>query len=208
MGNNFFLEGPIQTGKSTLIRKALGADIDLCGGFTTQRVFDCKGDLFGFRLGPSDTTPLTGELSKLSEEERSGFFRYADTNGYFCTDIAPFETIGIDCLLLKGHQKLFLIDEIGGIELLSPSFTSTLFSVLESDTPCIGVIKLRENMERIRTSDLHEKKILHGSYDRLRTAITCGENSRITYCDPDTDELTHETLISHITLTRSAYRYP
>lgn len=184
MSNNFFLEGSIQTGKSTLIRDALGSNISLCGGFTTQRVFDSKGDLFGFRLGPSDTTPIAGEFSELSEDEKTGFFRYTDPCGHSVTDITPFETIGIDCLSLKKNQKVFLIDEIGGIELLSPSFIDVLFSVLESDTPCIGVIKLRENMERIRTSDPSEKDRLITSYDSLRKVIEGGENSRIIYCDP------------------------
>ena len=56
--NNLFIEGPIQTGKSTLIRKVLreafGPSLDGVAGFTSQRLTDAGGQLLGFRLAPAD----------------------------------------------------------------------------------------------------------------------------------------------------------
>ena len=62
MKNVLFLEGPIQTGKSTLIREILGEHLQECGGFTSQRLVDSTGETRGFRIGPAATTPLTAPL--------------------------------------------------------------------------------------------------------------------------------------------------
>ena len=59
----FFIEGPIQTGKSTLIRDVLGEHLAACGGFTSQRLIDSAGDTRGFRIGPAASTPLTAPLA-------------------------------------------------------------------------------------------------------------------------------------------------
>ena len=65
MNRLFFIEGPIQTGKSTLIRDVLGAHLAACGGFTSQRLIDAAGNTRGFRIGPAATTPLTAPLAGL-----------------------------------------------------------------------------------------------------------------------------------------------
>ena len=203
MGNNLFIEGPIQTGKSTLIRQVLGDDLKYCGGFTSQRVFDSKGNTFGFRLISSDTNVISTQLSQVVDSSvvpasslshitvgsrdltALGFFKYDRGDGTFHTDLSPFETIGIDGLKLKSNQKLLLIDEIGGVELADDRFRPVLFRVLQSDIPCLGVIKLRENMERIRTGTDEEQKNLYHYYDKLRQYVGSGENAQIMYFERD-----------------------
>lgn len=65
MNRILFLEGPIQTGKSTLIREVLGDHLRECGGFTSQRLIDESGQTRGFRIGPAATTPLTAPLAAM-----------------------------------------------------------------------------------------------------------------------------------------------
>lgn len=62
MSKILFLEGPIQTGKSTLIREVLGSHLQECGGFASQRLVDASGQTRGFRIGPASTTDLTAPL--------------------------------------------------------------------------------------------------------------------------------------------------
>ena len=57
--------GPVRTGKSTLIREALGSHLKECGGFTSQRLIDGSGQTKGFRIGPAATTPLTAPLAAM-----------------------------------------------------------------------------------------------------------------------------------------------
>ncbi len=65
MSKILFLEGPIQTGKSTLIREVLGSHLQECGGFASQRLVDASGQTKGFRIGPASTTDLTAPLAGL-----------------------------------------------------------------------------------------------------------------------------------------------
>lgn len=65
MKSILFLEGPIQTGKSTLIREALGTDIHKCGGYASQRLLDASGRTRGFRIGPAASTALTAPLKTM-----------------------------------------------------------------------------------------------------------------------------------------------
>ena len=61
------LEGPIQTGKSTLIRTMLGDHLPKCGGFTSQRLIDASGRTKGFRLCPA-AADLTGPDEGITED--------------------------------------------------------------------------------------------------------------------------------------------
>lgn len=72
MSHNLFLEGPIQTGKSTLIRQALGDELGRCGGFACQRLTDAGGNTLGFRLGPAATTELTAPFPSAAQSAGCG----------------------------------------------------------------------------------------------------------------------------------------
>ena len=52
--NNFFISGPIQIGKSTLLRKCLAGFASTLGGFSSQRIREKDtGDILGFSLMPA-----------------------------------------------------------------------------------------------------------------------------------------------------------
>ena len=52
-----------------------------------------------------------------------------------------FEDLGIALLNQAKNHDFVILDEIGGFEVLSDSFMEALMKLLESDIPCIGVMK-------------------------------------------------------------------
>ncbi|MEG1633270.1 MAG: nucleoside-triphosphatase [Oscillospiraceae bacterium] len=132
MKRRLLLCGEIGCGKSTLIKNALGAEAKNAGGFITQRRFDENGALAGFVLLPA------AALAGGNFEERE-FLRFSAGGtrrfeGVFERDAAR--------LLREAREKPFaLLDELGGFELLIPEFYAALSALLESGTPCVGVLK-------------------------------------------------------------------
>ena len=53
MKKHLFLTGPSGTGKTTLIREALGGSIAYAGGYITERSLNADGSLSGFELYPA-----------------------------------------------------------------------------------------------------------------------------------------------------------
>lgn len=134
---HFFLEGPIQEGKSTLIRKMIKNHLAEIGGFSSQRLLNHSGKTVGFRIAPaSEAIDLTRQYSPAL----SDVFLYFDgkkTN----MKSEVFADTAIKYLRESKGKKLILLDEIGGVELLVPEFRQALYNALE-ETPCIGVLKL------------------------------------------------------------------
>ena len=120
MKRRLFLTGPIGCGKSTAIANALGEEITQCGGFLTRRHREPK---LHFTLDSPD-----GQCSET-------FLDFPD--GKPRVNMDTFSHLGVT--LLNGN--ILVLDEIGGIELLCPEFTTALEQVLQSDIPIIGVLK-------------------------------------------------------------------
>ena len=94
----------------------------------------------------------------VSRNGRSGIF--------LCTtprEIQPevFETVGVDCLQAALGSKLVLLDEIGGVDLLCPTFRNALSALIQSDTPCIGIIKEIEKARDARFYNLELRAFLN-----------------------------------------------
>ena len=164
--NNLFIEGPIQTGKSTLIRKVLreffGPSLEGVAGFTSQRLTDADGQLLGFRLAPADAA-LTIVCDPASADNVFKSFTADGTR----VDMSVFETAGIRYMdeALKaakaGQAQVILLDEIGGHELASDAFRQKLYQLLDSEFPCVGVIKSPANTKRMDDSLLALNDELH-----------------------------------------------
>ena len=164
--NNLFIEGPIQTGKSTLIRKVLreafGPSLDGVAGFTSQRLTDAGGQLLGFRLAPADAA-LTVVCDPAAADNVFKSFTPCGTR----VDMSVFETAGIrymDEALARakaGQAQIILLDEIGGHELASDTFRRKLYQLLDSEYPCVGVIKSPANTKRMDDSLLALNDELH-----------------------------------------------
>lgn len=140
MYRHLFLEGPIQMGKSTLLRELLSPYKDMIGGFASQRMLNDEGRTIGYRIGPADSTTLTIHFSE--GIKLPGIFRIIHEDGTSEKFPEAFDRYGVSLLKASEGKKLILLDEIGGAELLSSEFSRTLYDTLAGDTPCIGVIKL------------------------------------------------------------------
>lgn len=138
MKKHFFLEGPIQEGKSTLIRKLIGSHVTEVGGFSSQRILNDSGETVGFRIVPaSEAMELTIKYSP----QLSDVFLYFDGRKTKMTS-EIFVNTAIRYLRTCKGKKLILLDEIGGVELLMPEFREELYEVLKGEIPCLGVLKL------------------------------------------------------------------
>lgn len=126
---NLFLTGSVGCGKSTSIAAALGEALPLAGGFLTVRQRDETGCPAAFLLMRPDGT------------ERGIILE--GSSGQFTMHPEVFEDLGIRLLEEGERHDYVVLDEIGGFELLSESFTAALRKLLESDVPCIGVMKGR-----------------------------------------------------------------
>lgn len=117
MKRRLFLTGPIGCGKSTALRRALGDRLCKCGGFLTRRY---REPYLHFTLESPDGT------------YRQTFLDFA--GGQPEVNLEVFSHLS-----LRG--TILILDEIGGIELLSEAFVSVLEEALAGEMPILGVIK-------------------------------------------------------------------
>ena len=117
MKKRLFLTGPIGCGKSTAISRALGEKASQCGGFLTRRY---REPYLHFTLESSDGS------------SKKTFLDFA--SGKPNVDLAVFSDVDFS-------GGVLLLDEIGGIELLNPSFVAALEALLKNDIPILGVLK-------------------------------------------------------------------
>ena len=142
---HIFLEGPIQEGKSTLIRKLLKADLSQIGGFSSQRLLNESGETVGFRIAAAgEAMDLT---RKYSPELPDVFLHFNGSRTEKRSDV--FADTAVKYLRESRGKQLILLDEIGGVELLSPEFRKEMYRVLEGDIPCLGVLKLESSSRRM-----------------------------------------------------------
>lgn len=166
--NNLFLEGPVQTGKSTLIREilheAFGPELSGIGGFTVQRMhFPTRGDekRFGFRLMPA-SAPIAAHTCVTTTDENlissDGVFKLVGPDGSL-VNTEVFETAGVSYLKSSINDanssriSIVLLDEIGGHEMVCDEFREILYNLLDSEVPCLGVIKMYESAAKMARRD-------------------------------------------------------
>lgn len=193
MYKNLFLEGPIQTGKSTLLRKLLKPYMAQIGGFTSQRLLNPEGKTIAFRIGPAAGTPLTAPFS----DKYDGIFRITTDEGNHLKYPEVFDNEGIKYLTENHGKKLILLDEIGGVELLNEKFRKTLYEILDGNTPCIGVIKLESKARSMSASVGYDKNSLAEYNKELRHMIKEKYDGSILYFkrnDNKTEEKVKEFL--------------
>ncbi len=137
---HLFLEGAVQEGKSTLIRRLIQPFLDQTGGFSSQRLLDSSGETVGFRIVPAAEAL---ELTREYQADLTGIF-LSFQNGKAVKAPKLFLETALQYLNHSDGKKLILLDEIGGMELGIPEFREALYRVLSSSIPCIGVLKLEE----------------------------------------------------------------
>lgn len=127
MKKNLFLTGPIGCGKSTSIAAALGEHLAKAGGFLTVRQKDDTGRAIAYWLRRPDGSD--GQI--IIDYSAKPYTMHMEV----------FENFGTVLLDEAKQYDFVILDEIGGFEVLSDAFVEALMQLLESDIPCIGVMK-------------------------------------------------------------------
>lgn len=182
--NNLFLTGPIQVGKSTLIRKGLAPWLEMdptpVGGFSCQRILLDESDkTIAFRMG-SATEPIEVAGTYRDVLLASNVFKAFRKDGRVYVDNSVFNTMGVLYMLdaasgwlrysgdpkngtgarqldqTASKFKIMLLDEIGGHDLICERFFDVLMQLLTSDVPCIGVLKSQASVARM-TKNMAQK---------------------------------------------------
>ncbi|OOB79349.1 MAG: hypothetical protein BEN19_07825 [Epulopiscium sp. Nuni2H_MBin003] len=143
--NNIFLEGKTNVGKTTLILdicKQLNLDTT---GFISVKVCDDASESVGFLMQPYEN--FTNTVININVANKELMFMTGLTfNRSIHLEVFPrlipyfkeFET-----------KQCFIMDEIGGIELLSVDFYNFILEVLNSPIFCIGTLKSIDNLHKM-----------------------------------------------------------
>lgn len=141
-GKCFLLTGPSGIGKTTLVMKVLESlkisipSLKVQGFYTrevrhgTERVGFEVVTLDG-RRGPLASTTYSSAES----------LRWPSV-GKYKVDTASFESLAMPELQVKEDTELFIIDEVGKMELYSASFFPAVLKVLESNIPILATIPI------------------------------------------------------------------
>ncbi|KAA0052919.1 cancer-related nucleoside-triphosphatase-like protein isoform X1 [Cucumis melo var. makuwa] len=165
-GRCLLVTGPPGVGKTTLIvkvfemLKASSPNLKIKGFYTRKQIlpflflflfhrffYRCSvftGEIrqgsqrVGFEVVTLDgrTAPLASTSVSSSESLRW------PTVGRYKVDIASFESLALPELQVEKDTDLFIIDEVGKMELFSSSFFPAVLKVLESNTPLLASIPI------------------------------------------------------------------
>lgn len=185
MKRNLFLTGSVGCGKSTSIANALEEKLPEAGGFLTVRQRDESGRAVAYWLQRCDGS------------ERQCIIDYSARP--YTMHMEVFETFAVELL---GHAKqcdYVVLDEIGGFEVLSDAFMEALMELLESEIPCIGVMKgegpASKMIQKLGLGDAYVQKA-----EALRQWMRQDENTLLYECgqfDPEGLRLAQEWVKNH-----------
>jgi len=185
---NLFLTGPVGCGKSTGIAAALCENLEKAGGFLTVRQRDATGRAVAYWLQKPDGS------------EKRCIIDYSAKP--YTMHMEVFEEDGVR-LLQEAHGYDFVVlDEIGGFEVLSDGFLEALLHLLQSDVPCIGVMKGEGPAGKmIQKLGLGETYVQRA--ENLRQWMRQDENTLLYECsqyDPEGLRLAQQWAAEHIAI--------
>ena len=160
MKRKLFLCGPAFSGKSRLIREALGRQLQAAGGFCTE--LSSAGGVEGFEK------ELFLDLRQFPPLHDSEVFRES----------------GVRCLEEAEWYPFAVLDEIGGMDLIIPQFRVALENLLRSGLPVLGVVKTEEDAEQLRQL-LGPGQRFREFSERLHRALQADPDTEILYIDSD-----------------------
>lgn len=119
------------SGKTTVIRRVAAARAGRrLGGFYTEEI-RVGGERRGFRLATFD-----GQERVMAHVELHGPHRV----GKYGVDVAVIDALADSALAVMEEADLYLVDEIGRMECMSPRFVAALRGLLDSRKPLVATI--------------------------------------------------------------------
>jgi nucleoside-triphosphatase len=121
-------------GKTTVIRTVAAATrARRIGGFFSEEI-RVRGERRGFALVTFD-----GRRAVMAHVERPG----APRVGKYGVDIDTLEAFSRSELAVRRGVALYLVDEIGKMECLSPAFVAAMRGLLDAGLPLVATVGLR-----------------------------------------------------------------
>lgn len=142
--NNCFLEGEKGAGKSTFLQQLLLSRKESVAGFFVVRKITDKQKIVGFEL--HDASALTGEVTS-SRPLNDEYCFLRKEKGEMVYHEHVFRLLGREWLRQAKSQpnRIVLLDEIGGVELLDHVVFDLIMNLLESRQKVVGVYKSEAN---------------------------------------------------------------
>ncbi|KAG2543756.1 hypothetical protein PVAP13_9NG758000 [Panicum virgatum] len=137
--------GPPGVGKTTLVMRvfetlrASHPNLTI-RGFYTREVRE-SGERVGFEVVTLDGRSGPLASSKVSSPESVRW----PTVGKYKVDVASLESLALPELQVKEETDLFIIDEVGKMELFSSAFFPSVMRVIESNIPVLATIPIPRN---------------------------------------------------------------
>lgn len=119
------------SGKTTVIRRVAAALSNRrLGGFYTEEI-RVRGERRGFRLATFD-----GQERVMAHVE----FRGPHRVGKYGVDVSVIDGLAESALALRDEVEIYLVDEIGKMECMSPQFVTAMRALLHSRKPVVATI--------------------------------------------------------------------
>lgn len=131
---HIFLTGPVQVGKSTIIRKTLDALQITPAGFRSVSVPDlADGQMSVYIIPAGAAAPAMGDFNRVGIRKGAG-------RGIEKIPEA-FERAGVQTLQGAEHARLILMDEVGRMESQAQHFSERILELLDGPVPILGVVQ-------------------------------------------------------------------
>ncbi|MBC8273824.1 MAG: NTPase [Chloroflexi bacterium] len=133
MANVYLLTGSPGTGKTTVIRQAIAKAEAKAGGFYTEEIRS-GGTRLGFRI-----VTLDGQNAILAHVDSHSRYRVSK----YGVDVQNLDNVGVAAINQAiDESDLIVIDEIGKMELFSPSFREAVLKAIDSGKKVLGTVML------------------------------------------------------------------
>ena len=133
MANVYLLTGSPGTGKTTVIRQAIAKAEAKAGGFYTEEIRS-GGTRLGFRI-----VTLDGQNAILAHVDSHSRYRVSK----YGVDVQNLDNVGVATINQAiDESDLIVIDEIGKMELFSPSFREAVLKAIDSGKKVLGTVML------------------------------------------------------------------
>lgn len=171
---NYFIVGLPKVGKTTLVKKIFDNYKDIVVGFYTEEILK-NNTRIGFKIVNSNNESAIFAL----KHSESFNVKNVTVKHYKKYDVfvQHLEKIGIEYVeqqLNNNTKKIFIIDEVGSMELLSEKFCSFIVNLLNSNKKVILTLRANtnqfiEDIKKISFSKILvlEKSLFKKVYDEL-----------------------------------------